>query len=121
MVSQYCSEVRCCKYTMLVRTATDAGGVGSVSIPSMTPSGTDDCLTPSWHALDEWANVLDSDLVLYVVQCLSQVREGLLRGLQRSDPTLQDIPQMFDWVEIRTICWPLQRRNLNLHKVVVHI
>src|SRR5678816_362240 len=96
------------------------GGVGSVSIPCMTPSGADDCLTPSWHALDEWANVLDSVLVPYVVQCLSQVLEGPWRGLQLSDPTFQDILQMFNWVEVRTICWPLQRRNLNRPKVVAH-
>src|SRR5678816_2404843 len=101
---------------MLVRAATAAGGVGSVLIPCMTPSGTKDCLTPSWHALDEWANVLDSDLIPHVVQCLSQVREGPWRGLQLSDPTFQNIPQMFDWVEVLTICWPLQSSNLNSPK-----
>ena len=46
-------------------------GVGFVSIPCMTSSGTDDSLTPSWYALDEGANVLDSELIPYVVQCLS--------------------------------------------------
>ena len=63
---------------------------------------------------------LDSELIPYVVQCLSQVLEGPWRRLLQSDPTFQDIPQMFYCVEVRTICWPLQRRNLNLPKVVVH-
>ena len=79
---------------MLARTVTGEGGVGSVSIPCMT-SGTDDSLTPSWHALDEGANVLDSELIPYVVQCLSQEREGPWRRLLQSDMTFQDTPQMF--------------------------
>ena len=69
--------------------ATGEGGVGSVSIPCMTSSGTDDSLTPSWHALDEGANVLDNELIPYVVQCLSQVLEGPWRRLLQS---FQDIP-----------------------------
>ena len=84
--------VRGCKHTMLARTATGEGGVGSVSIPCMTSSGADDSLTPSWHALDEGANVLVSELIPYVVQCLSQVLEGPWRRLLQSDPRVSGYP-----------------------------
>ena len=44
---------------MLALTATGEGVVESVAILCMT-SGTNDILTPPWHALDEGANALDS-------------------------------------------------------------
>ena len=105
---------------MLVRTPAEEGGNRYVSIACMAPSRTNDCPTPSWHAADEWPNVLGSEMTPCIIQCLTQVREGPRRGLQLSDPPFQDVPHMFDGVEVWTICWPLHRRNLHRPKVVRH-
>src|SRR5215469_10602387 len=90
--------------TILESIAISLDGIGTVSISCMTTSGTDDRLTPLWHASSyEWLNIVDSKLIPYGVQCLSQGRDRRRRWLQLTEPSFHDIPQMFNGVEVRTV------------------